>query len=62
MDDEHYEDLTIVAGLPGPADFARWRKIVSDYQFGTDYELSGIKEGPNGTILGIFRKSVPAGA
>ena len=59
MDGEYCEDLTIVAGLPGPADFARWRKIVNQYQFGTDYELSGLKEGPGGTLLGIFRKAVP---
>lgn len=54
-DEEHIEELPLNLGIPGTDDIRRWRDLVDAAQGGSDDELCGLKEGPNGELLGIFR-------
>lgn len=56
MSDEYTEELPqTLLGIPGTDDIRRWRDLIDAAQGGSDTELCGLKEGPNGELLGIFR-------
>ena len=57
QDNEKIKNLDhSIFGTEGISDIRKWREIIDKAQGESDYELCGLKEGPNGELIGIFRK------
>lgn len=54
-DEESVKPMPTLLGITGTDEIKRWRDLIDQAQGGSTHELCGLKEGPNGEVLGIFR-------
>jgi len=55
-DEEEYETEVTLFVIPGTMKIGKWRDLIDYAQGGSTDELVGLRAGPNGELLGVFRK------